>query len=232
MSRPSRTSRTGSKFSRRGCVLSDVEESAMVGRCWRSAAVIAMVGGSALRPGTGRSERADNVSIGFPASPSVAPLFRPRAVPCYPECPPLAPGTPVDPMNPTPVVPPGYAGSYESLRDRHRGWWLFKGEHSMSHSTATSRHLLLQERHRWNHFRATADRDRQEVRFIPVIDGPPRRVVVTVPVFGNVPVPNVREALDARAGSLQRHYHHRQRQPAAGRRFYFNYGYYDGMNAH
>jgi len=72
---------------------------------------------------------------------------------------------------------------------------------------------------------------RQEVRIIPIGDGQTRRVVVTVPVFGNVPVPNVREALVPVPGRYSGITITDNDSPRPTDRLYFNYGYYDGIGS-
>ena len=74
---------------------------------------------------------------------------------------------------------------------------------------------------------------RQEVRFIPNPsgEGPPIRVVVTVPVFGDVPVTTVQQALVPVPGRYSGISIVDNDSPRPTDRAYFNYSYYDGIGA-
>ena len=63
------------------------------------------------RAGSEPARGAGHAGVGLSASLVGCAAVPPRgSVPCYPECPPLAPGTPVDPTNPPPVTPPDMQG--------------------------------------------------------------------------------------------------------------------------
>jgi hypothetical protein len=71
---------------------------------------------------------------------------------------------------------------------------------------------------------------RQETRSI-FVDGQPRRITVTVPVFTNVAVPRVVEAKVPVPGRYTGIMLTDNDSPRPTDRFYFNYNYYDGINA-
>lgn len=62
-------------------------------------------------------------------------------------------------------------------------------------------------------------------------DGVPFKRTITVPVYGNVPVPNVREALVPVPGRYSGIMITDNDSPRPTDRVYFNYGYYDGIGS-
>jgi len=141
------------------------------------------------------------------------------------------PGTPIDPNMPPPVAPPDLSGLTTPFATGTEGGGLqgrsfnesfdgdFGGISYCKNVTVGSKFVQQQVG------------SRQEVRFIPIGDGQVRRVVVTVPVFGNVLVPDVRQALVPVPGRYSGITITDNDSPRPTDRVYFNYGYYDGINA-
>ena len=167
---------------------------------------------------------------GFQHHSSAAPLFRPRSVPCYPECPPLAPGTPVDPTNP-PITPPDMQGLTSPFATGTEGGGL-QGR-SFSESFDGDFGGMF---YRKNVFNTTLVRQqigtRQVITFIqPPQGGPPIRVVTNVPVFGNVPVTTAQQVMVPVPGRYSGITITDNDSPRPTDRLYFTYGYYDSIGA-
>lgn len=175
--------------------------------------------------------------VGYQHHSGVAPLFHRRSVPSYPvypDCPPITPGTPgtpVDPTMPPPITPPDLSGLSTPFATGTEGGGLqgrsfnesFDGDFG---GISYCKNVIVGSK-----FVQQQVGSRQEVRFIPIGDGQVRRIVVTVPVFGNVLVPDVRQALVPVPGRYSGITITDNDSPRPTDRVYFNYGYYDGMNA-
>jgi hypothetical protein len=173
----------------------------------------------------------------------VAPLFRHRQVPCYPvspDCPPatpMVPGsptpvTPTDPMMP-PVVPPGTAPDLSGLTTPFATATEGGGLQGRSFNEAFDGDFATVF-YRKNLFSTRLERrqigTRQEVRTI-IVDGEPVQVVVTVPVFGDVPVTTAQSVLVPVPGRYSGISITDNDSPRPTDRLYFHYSYYDGIGA-
>lgn len=175
--------------------------------------------------------------VGFRHHSGVAPLFRHRQVPCYPtspDCPPVSPTAPTSPTDPTmppvtpPVVPPDLGGLTTPFATATEGGGLqgrsFNEAFDGDFATVFYRKNLFTTR-----IERRQIGTRQEVRFIPNPDGPPTRVVVTVPVFGDVPVTTAQQVLVPVPGRYSGISIVDNDSPRPTDRVYFNYSYYDGI---
>lgn len=171
--------------------------------------------------------------VGYQHHSGVAPLFHRRQVPVYPDCPPITPGmpgTPVDPMMPPSINPPDLTGLSSPFATGTEGGGLqgrsfnesfdgdFGGIFYCKNVIVGTQLVQVQ----------TGTRQETRIRFV---DGQPQRFTVTVPVFSNVAVPNVREALVPVPGRYSGITITDNDSPRPTDRVYFNYGYYDGIGA-
>ena len=177
------------------------------------------------------------VPAGYYQQSGVAPLFHRRQVcPVYPDCPPLAPGTPgmpgtpVDPNMPPTTNPPDLSGLTSPFATGTEGGGLqgrsfneafdgdFGGVFYCKDVIVGTNIVTVQ----------TGTRQETRVRFI---DGVPQRFTVTVPVFSNIAVPKTVMAQVPVPGRYTGIMITDNDSPRPTDRFYFNYNYYDGINA-
>ena len=176
----------------------------------------------------------------------VAPLFHRRAVPycpTCPECPPITPampgtpgtpgmppGTPVEPGMPPTTTPPDLSSLTTPFATAPEGGGLQGRSFNESFDGDFGGVMYCRNVVAGSIFVRQQVGTRQET--ITVFrDGVPFKRTITVPVFANVPVPNVRQALVPVPGRYSGIMLTDNDSPRPMDRVYFNYGYYDGINA-
>jgi len=165
----------------------------------------------------------------------VAPLFRHRQVPCYPACPPIAPsapgmpGTPTESMTP-PVAAPDLSGLTTPFATGTEGGGLQGRSFNEAFDGDFGGVFYCRQVITGSRVETRQVGTHQEVRTV-FRDGVPFRIVVTVPTFKNFIVPTVQDALVPVPGSYNGISITDNDSPRPTDRFYFNYSYYDGINA-
>jgi hypothetical protein len=170
----------------------------------------------------------------------VAPLFRHRQAPCYPvypDCPPASPatpgtpGTPTDPTMPPPTVaPPDLSGLTTPFATGTEGGGLqgrsFNEAFDGDFATVFYRKNIFSTR-----IERRQIGTRQETRVVIGPNGRPTTIVVTVPVFGDVPVTTAQSVLVPVPGRYSGISIVDNDSPRPTDRVYFHYSYYDGIGA-
>jgi hypothetical protein len=165
-------------------------------------------------------------------SGGVAPLFRHRQAPCYPVCPPITPVVPGAPTEPTmpPAAPPDLGALTTPFATGTEGGGL----QGRSFNEAFDGDFATVF-YRKNLFSTQIVRQqvgtRQEVRFVRGPNGQLIRVIVTVPVFGNVPVTTAQAVMVPVPGRYSGVAITDNDSPRPTDRVYFHYSYYDGIAA-
>jgi hypothetical protein len=165
----------------------------------------------------------------------VAPLFRPRQVPCYPECPPMAPtapGSPGVPTEPTmpPAAPPDLSGLTTPFATGTEGGGLQGRSFNEAFDGDFGGVFYCRQVITGSRVETRQVGTHQEVRTV-FRDGVPFRIVVTVPTYRNFILPVVQEALVPIPGYYSGISITDNDSPRPTDRFYFNYSYYDGIGA-
>ena len=172
----------------------------------------------------------------------VAPLFRHRQTPCYPaypDCPPASPATPGTPGTPTdptmppvtpPVAPPDLSGLTTPFATGTEGGGLqgrsFNEAFDGDFATVFYRKNIFSTR-----IERRQIGTRQETRVVIGPNGRPTTIVVTVPVFGDVPVTTAQSVLVPVPGRYSGISIVDNDSPRPTDRVYFHYSYYDSIGA-
>jgi hypothetical protein len=192
------------------------------------AAVFVLAGGTAIAQSPPFPDEAITLAGLSHHQSGVAPLFRHRQAPCYPVYPDCPPGTPTDPTMP-PVVPPEMVPATPFATATEGG-----GLQGRTFNEAFDGDFATMF-YRKNIFSTQIVRrqigTRQEVRIVIGPNGQPIRVIVNVPVFGDVPVTTARQAMVPVAGRYSGVLITDNDSPRPTDRFYFHYSYYDGIGA-
>src|SRR5262245_29079222 len=174
----------------------------------------------------------------------VAPLCSPSmpGYPVYPDCPPLTPGTPGMPPGVTPgmppevppgAMPPDLSGLTTPFATGTEGGGLqgraFNESFDGDFGGIFYRKTVIVGTH--SETRQTGIRVTVTTRPNPDPEGPPIRVVIRTPVFSTFTFTDTKQVLVPVPGRYSGISITDNDSPKPTDRLYFNYGYYDGLNA-